>query len=64
MLNRPFTKIADAPDLLTVAEVRRILPAGRNLLYEMLKDGRLPSVRLGRRLMVPRAGLARFIGAE
>jgi excisionase family DNA binding protein len=63
MKNRPFTTIADAPDLLTVPESQIITLAGRNLTYQMIRDGRLKSIRVGRKVLIPRSALAAFIGA-
>jgi excisionase family DNA binding protein len=48
--------IAVSPDQ---AAVR--LGLGRSLTYAMLKDGRLKSVRAGRRILVPLAEIKRFL---
>lgn len=42
---------------LSVEEAARALGIGRGLAYEMARTGRLPVVRLGRRMVVPRARL-------
>ncbi len=54
-----------APDrlTLTVPEAARLLGVGRTLLYRELQDGHLPHVRLGRRILVPREALARWLAA-
>ena len=52
------TQVDDLPELLTVSEAAAWLGAGRGLVYELTRRGRLPSVRLGRLLRVTRAGLA------
>lgn len=38
---------------LTVEEAAKALGIGRSLAYKMARDGRLPTVRMGRRLLVP-----------
>ena len=43
--------------LLTVAEAAKLLGIGRNLAYELVTQGRLPHVRLGRRVLIRRCGL-------
>ena len=53
MLDRT-TAIENLPCYLTVDEIRRYLGIGRTLAYSLLNDGTLPSIRLGRRIMVPR----------
>ena len=45
----------------TVPEVARLLGIGRGLAYELVQQGRLPALRLGRRLVVPRAALTRML---
>ncbi len=37
----------------TVDEVARMLGISRGLAYEMVNRGELPSIRLGRRLLIP-----------
>lgn len=54
-------RIADLPDLATVDEVREVLPIGRDAVYAAVRSGELPSIRIGRRVLVPRAGLERLI---
>jgi len=50
--------------LLTVAEAARLLRISRNLSYELIRLGRLPSVRLGRRILVPRLALEQWINRQ
>lgn len=38
---------------LTVEEAAKLLGISRGLAYEMVKIGRIPSIRLGRRISVP-----------
>lgn len=45
----------------TVEEAARMLGIGRNLAYELARRGRLPVIRLGRRIVVPRVGLERLL---
>ncbi|GAA4405475.1 helix-turn-helix domain-containing protein [Tsukamurella soli] len=49
------------PTLLTVAETAKMLRCGQTLVYAMLKDGRLASVKIGRRRLVRAADVERFI---
>jgi excisionase family DNA binding protein len=45
----------------TVEEAARILGVGRNSAYAAAERGDLPTIRLGRRLVVPRAALERLL---
>jgi excisionase family DNA binding protein len=47
--------------VLTVAEAGKILRISKGLAYEMARSGTLPTIRLGRRLLVPRLGLDRLL---
>ena len=42
---------------LTVPEAAEILGISRNFAYELVKQGQLPVIRLGKRLLVPKIGL-------
>jgi excisionase family DNA binding protein len=46
---------------LTVEEAGQILGLGRCSAYEAVKVGDIPSLRIGRRLIVPRAALERML---
>ena len=55
---------AQQPMLLTVTEAARLLRISRNLCYELIAQGRLPHIRLGRRILLPRYGLEQWIAHE
>ncbi len=46
---------------MTVEEAAKALGIGRGLAYDLVGRGELPSVRLGRRLVVPREALGRLL---
>lgn len=48
----------------TVTEAGQILGVGRSAAYDAVARGDLPSIRLGRRLLVPTAGLRRLLGLD
>ncbi len=45
----------------TVEEAGQVIGVGRNLAYELVRTGQLPSLRVGRRIVVPKAVLDRFL---
>jgi excisionase family DNA binding protein len=45
----------------TVPQAARLLGIGRNLAYECVKRGDIPTIQLGRRILVPLAGLNRLL---
>ena len=46
---------------LRVEEAGRFLGLGRNAAYDAVGRGDIPSIRIGRRLVVPTAGLRRLL---
>ena len=46
---------------LSVGEAAEALGIGRTLAYEAVRRGEIPTVRIGRRLLVPRAALDRLL---
>lgn len=50
--------------VLTIPEVAKALSIGKGLAYQMAAEGRLPTVRLGRRVLVPRAALERWLAGD
>ena len=42
---------------LSIEETAVVLGIGRNLAYELARTGQIPVIRLGRRVLVPRAQL-------
>lgn len=51
------------PDLpYSVDEVARILGVARGTAYEAVRRGDIPSIRVGKRILVPRAKLHAMLG--
>jgi len=50
--------------VLTVEEAATLLGISRAFAYEAVGRGEIPSLRIGRRILVPKAGLHRLVGAE
>ena len=55
------TPLADLPELLRVDELACWADCGRGTIYEAIRCGTLPHVRVGRLVRVPRAGLQKWI---
>jgi len=45
----------------TVEEAATILGVGRNKAYEAARNGEIPTIRIGKRVLVPRAALKRLL---
>lgn len=48
----------------TIAEAATILGLSLSNTYRLARDGRIPSVRIGGRLLVPRAVLRRLLNPD
>ncbi len=48
----------------TVPEVAKLLGISRGLAYELVRQGKLPALRFGRRLLIPRVALMRLLAGE
>ncbi len=59
-----MTTATDRSLLLTVREAAQLLRISRNLAYELVAQGHLPHVRLGRVIRVPRHGLEMWIARQ
>lgn len=49
---------------LTVPEAARFLGIGRNSAYEAVARGEIPSIRIGKRILVPRSRLATLLAGD
>lgn len=47
--------------VLSVKEARGQLGLSRGLMYEALRTGQIPSIRIGRRILIPRVALERLL---
>ena len=52
------------PDVLTVPEAAKLLGIGKNQAYELVKNGRLGAIKLGKKIIVPKLSLVDFCRNE
>ena len=57
-------EMGDRSLVVTVEEAAVLLGISRSLAYELVRQGEIPSIRLGRRLVIPRQRLLAFIEGE
>jgi excisionase family DNA binding protein len=50
--------------VITVAEVAALLRISRGSAYDAAKRGEIPTIRIGRRLLVPREGFEWLLGGS
>ncbi|GAC1402054.1 MAG: hypothetical protein NVSMB64_01180 [Candidatus Velthaea sp.] len=66
-MDHDSVKVARAPEIdecratISVNETARILGLGRNGTYEAIKRGEIPSIRIGKRILVSRKALENML---
>jgi excisionase family DNA binding protein len=48
----------------TVEEAAELLGLGRNAAYEGVRRGQIPAIKIGKRILVPRAQLERLLSGQ
>ena len=56
--------MTNSPFALTAEQVAELLGISRAHAYELMRTGEIPSVRLGRRVVVPRAVIDEMLGVS
>ena len=59
--NEITPRLADYPDALTVDEVIAILRVSRKTVYELIKDGHIKAVKVGRSHRIVKQNLIEFL---
>lgn len=50
--------------VISVDEGRKLLGLSRGLMYEAVRSGQVPSIRIGRRILIPRVLLERMLNTN
>lgn len=62
--NRDDRRRPMAPLLLTIPEAAAVLAVGRTTIYELISDGQLDVVHIGRACRVPADAIREFVNAK
>lgn len=60
----PLDKTSPARDTFDLPEVATRLGISRSTIYRLAEKGTIPTIRLGRRLLVPRAALEELLAPK
>ena len=63
-MENKYRSLDDLPVTLRVEELMPILGIGRNTAYELVRSGRLRSIRVGRQTRIPKAEVLRFLNTH
>lgn len=63
-MENKYRSLDNLPVTLRVEELMPILGIGRNTAYELVRSGRLRSIRVGRQIRIPKAEVLRFLNTH
>lgn len=63
-MENKYCSLDDLPVTLRVEELMPILGIGRNTAYELVRSGKLRSIRVGRQIRIPKAEVLRFLNTH
>ena len=63
-MENKYRSLDDLPVTLRVEELMSILGIGRNTAYELVRSGKLRSIRVGRQIRIPKAEVLRFLNTR
>ena len=63
-MENKYRSLDDLPVTLRVEELMPILGIGRNTAYELVRSGKLSSIRVGRQIRIPKAEVLRFLNTH
>ena len=61
-MENKYRSLDDIPLALRVEDLMPILGIGRNTAYELVRSGQIRSIRVGRKIRVPKDAVAAFLG--
>ena len=62
MTERTYLSILkDEPEVLTVLEAAKVLRLGKNKTYDLINRGRLSSIKVGGKIIVPKMCIVSFL---
>lgn len=56
-----YTRYDQLPLILSVDELTKILGIGRNTAYDLIRCGKIRSVRIGHKIRIPKDSLLEFL---
>ena len=56
-----FKMFKNEPDVLTVPDVVRLLQFGKNTVYALIREGRISSIKQGKKIIVPKVCVVEFL---
>lgn len=51
------------PDVVTVDDLTKMLGIGRNTAYRLVNEGEIKTLRIGRKILIPKCNIVNFINS-
>lgn len=55
------TEFEEYPDIVTPDDIQKMLRIGRNSVYDLLKQGKIKSLRVGKKYLIPKTSMINFL---
>lgn len=62
--NLNISKTENLPLVLTVSDISKVLGIGKNTAYDLIRNGAIKSVRVGRQIRIPKSAFLEFLGQK
>ena len=63
-MNTKYRSFDELPLTLRVEDLMPILDIGRNTAYELIRCGKIRSIRIGKQLRIPKQALVEYLSSE
>ena len=63
-MNTKYRSYDELPLTLRVEDLTSILDIGRNTAYELVRCGKIRSIRIGKQLRIPKDALVEYLSSE
>jgi len=63
-MNTKYRSFDELPLTLRVEDLTSILDIGRNTAYELVRCGKIRSIRIGKQLRIPKDALVEYLSSE
>jgi excisionase family DNA binding protein len=61
MTDKAYEMFSDYEDVVTVDDVIKMLHIGKNSVYDLLKNHRIESIKVGSRYVIPKKSVINFL---
>lgn len=55
------TMFESYPDIVTPSDIQSMLHIGRNAAYDLLREGQIAAIRVGKKYIIPKSSVVEFL---